>query len=96
MSNFRAAGTLRIAVLGIIALAAAVVSARAQETVSISVPLAVSFPVTDVSRGVYTAERYKHSGVERVVEQPWGEWGHRMERNAEPLLFCARVPERPR
>ena len=50
MSNVRAAGRLRIAVLGIIALAAAVVSARAQETVSISVPLAVSFSVTDVSR----------------------------------------------
>ncbi len=50
MSNVRAAGTLRIAVLGIIALAAAAVPAGAQETVAISVPLAVSFPVTDVSR----------------------------------------------
>ena len=50
MSRSRAAGTLRIALLGIIAMAAAVLSAGAQETVTISVPLAVSFPVTDVSR----------------------------------------------
>ena len=50
MSRSRAAGALRIALLGIVALAAAVVSAGAQETVTISVPLAVSFPVTDVSR----------------------------------------------
>jgi hypothetical protein len=50
MSRSRAAGTLRIVLLGIIAMAAAVLSAGAQETVTISVPLAVSFPVTDVSR----------------------------------------------
>ena len=50
MSRPRAAGTLRIALLGIIAMAAAVLSAGAQETVTISVPLAASFPVTDVSR----------------------------------------------
>jgi hypothetical protein len=50
MSRPRAAGTLRIALLGIVAMAAAVLSAGAQETVTISVPLAVSFPVTDVSR----------------------------------------------
>ena len=50
MSRSRAAGTLRIALLGIIALAVTVVSAGAQETVTISVPLAVSFPVIDVSR----------------------------------------------
>ncbi len=50
MRRSRAASTLRIAILGIIALATAVVSAGAQETVTISVPLAVSFPVTDVSR----------------------------------------------
>ena len=49
MSSFRATGTLRIAVLGSLVLAGAV-SAGAQETVTISVPLAVSFPVTDVSR----------------------------------------------
>ena len=50
MSRSRATGTLRIALLAIIALAAAVLSAGAQETVTISVPVAVSFPVTDVSR----------------------------------------------
>ena len=49
MSSFRATGTLRIALLGGLALTGAV-SAGAQETVTISVPLAVSFPVTDVSR----------------------------------------------
>ena len=109
-------------------LAAAVVSAGAQETVTISVPLAVSFPVTDVSRStsgtpsvttvsfsnanlspgkalrvsvqsdaavIHAAERIEHSGVERVMEQPWGERGHRMERDAQLLLLCARVPEQP-
>jgi hypothetical protein len=50
MSRSRAAPTWRIALLGVGALAAAVVSAGAQETVTISVPVAVSFPVTDVSR----------------------------------------------
>jgi hypothetical protein len=50
MSSSREAGTWRAAVGGILALAAAVLSAEAQETVTISVPLAVSFPVTDVSR----------------------------------------------
>jgi hypothetical protein len=50
MSRSRAAGPLRIALLGLVGLAAAVVPAGAQETVTISVPLAVSFPVTDVSR----------------------------------------------
>jgi hypothetical protein len=41
---------MRIAMLGITAWAATVVSAGAQETVSIAVPSAVSFSVTDVSR----------------------------------------------
>jgi hypothetical protein len=41
---------MRIAMLGIAAVTASVVSAAAQETVSITVPSAVSFPVTDVSR----------------------------------------------
>jgi hypothetical protein len=41
---------LRIAMLGIAAWAAAGVSAAAQETVSIAMPSAVSFSVTDVSR----------------------------------------------
>ena len=52
MSTFSCAGSpaLRITVLAIVASAATVVFAGAQETVSISVPLAVSFPVTDVSR----------------------------------------------
>lgn len=40
---------MRIAMLGIAAWAATVVSAGAQETVSIAVPSAVSFSVTDVS-----------------------------------------------
>ena len=50
MSRSRAAAALRVVLLGIVALASAVVAAGAQETVTISVPLAVSFPVTDVSR----------------------------------------------
>ncbi len=50
MSRSREAAPSRIALLGLFALAAAAVSAAAQETVTISVPLAVSFPVTDVSR----------------------------------------------
>jgi hypothetical protein len=50
MSRRRAAGEWRIAALGMAALAAVVPPAGAQETVTISVPLAVSFPVTDVSR----------------------------------------------
>ena len=52
MSLFSCAGSLamRITVLAIAVSGAAVVSAGAQETVSISVPLAISFPVTDVSR----------------------------------------------
>ncbi len=50
MSRSRPAVTRRIALFGIVALAAAVVSAGAQETVTISVPMAVSFPVIDVSR----------------------------------------------
>ena len=50
MSRSRAAAALRVVLLGIVALASAVVAAGAQETVAISVPLAVSFPVTDVSR----------------------------------------------
>lgn len=41
----------RVAALGMAISAAAVVSAGAQETVSVSVPMAVSFEVTDVSRG---------------------------------------------
>jgi hypothetical protein len=41
---------MRIAVLGIVASGGAVVSASAQETVSIAVPVAISFEVTDVSR----------------------------------------------
>lgn len=41
---------MRITVLTIAVSGAAVVSAGAQETASISVPLAISFPVTDVSR----------------------------------------------
>jgi hypothetical protein len=49
MSTSRSART-RIALLGIAALIAAAGSARAQETVTISVPMAISFPVTDVSR----------------------------------------------
>jgi hypothetical protein len=49
MSSFRAPVALRIALLGCVAQAGAQ-SAGAQETVTISVPLAVSFPVTDVSR----------------------------------------------
>jgi hypothetical protein len=40
----------RIAALGIVMSIVAAVSAAAQETVSISVPMAVSFQVTDVSR----------------------------------------------
>ena len=52
MSLFSCAGAraTRITVLAIAVSGAAVVSAGAQETVSISVPLAISFPVTDVSR----------------------------------------------
>jgi hypothetical protein len=50
MSRTLAAGAWRIALLSLVAVAAAVVCAAAQETVTISVPLAVSFPVTDVSR----------------------------------------------
>ena len=52
MSLFSCAGSsaMRITVLAIVISTAAVVSAGAQETVSISVPLAISFPVTDVSR----------------------------------------------
>lgn len=52
MSGFRTAPSLltRLAVLAVAASAAAVVTVGAQETVSISVPLAVSFQVTDVSR----------------------------------------------
>jgi hypothetical protein len=42
--------SMRIAVLGIVTLTASVVSAAAQETVSITVPTAISFAVTDVSR----------------------------------------------
>ena len=49
MSRSGAAGT-RIALFGIVALAAAVGSAGAQGTVIITVPVAVSFAVTDVSR----------------------------------------------
>lgn len=45
-----ASAAVRIAMLGITALGAAVVSAGAQETVSIAVPPAVSFSVTDVTR----------------------------------------------
>jgi hypothetical protein len=41
---------IRIALLGIAALAAAVVCAGAQETVNVSVPMAVNFAVTDVTR----------------------------------------------
>jgi len=41
---------MRVVVLGIVAWAATVVCAGAQETVSITVPAAISFPVTDVSR----------------------------------------------
>jgi len=41
---------LQLALLGITGLAVAAVPAGAQETVSISVPMAISFPVTDVSR----------------------------------------------
>ena len=127
MSSFRATGTLRIALLGSLALTGAVVSAAAQETVTISVPLAVSFTVTDVSRSTSAApnvttvsfsnaslspgralrisvqpdaaaftaaERLEHSGLERLMEQPWGEWRHRYERDAQFVLVCARVPER--
>jgi hypothetical protein len=52
VSLSQCAGSLatRITVLAIVVSGAAVVSAGAQETVSISVPLAISFPVTDVSR----------------------------------------------
>jgi hypothetical protein len=52
VSRFGSAESLamRIAMLGITALAAAVVPAGAQETVSVSVPVAVSFSVADVSR----------------------------------------------
>jgi hypothetical protein len=52
MSGSRSAPSraVHIAVLSMMAVAAAVVSAGAQETVSISVPMAVSFQVTDVSR----------------------------------------------
>jgi hypothetical protein len=52
VSGFRSAPLLvaRLAVLGAAVCAAAVVTAGAQETVSISVPLAVDFQVTDVSR----------------------------------------------
>lgn len=52
MSRVGSAGSVavRIAVLAITALAATVVPAGAQETVSIAVPAAVSFAVTDVSR----------------------------------------------
>jgi hypothetical protein len=41
---------IRIVVIGILAWTAGTGSAGAQETVSIAVPAAVSFPVTDVSR----------------------------------------------
>lgn len=52
MSSLGSAGSLaaRIAILGIAALAATVVSVGAQETVNIAIPSAVSFAVTDVSR----------------------------------------------
>ena len=40
----------RLAVLGVVVSAATVVTAGAQETVGISVPLAVNFQVSDVSR----------------------------------------------
>ena len=131
MSRSRAAGAWRIALLGIVALAAAVVSAGAQETVTISVPLAVSFPVTDVSRstsgtpnvttdqlferepesrqgppgeraagcgGVYAAERLEHAGLERVMEQPWGEWRHRhgTGRSVPPRMRSCSRATRPR
>jgi hypothetical protein len=49
MSSFRGTDSLRIALLGSLALAGAV-SAGAQEIVIIAVPSGVSFPVTDVSR----------------------------------------------
>lgn len=51
MSLHSCAGSLamRITVLAVLAWGAPTVSAGAQETVSISVPLAVSFQVTDVS-----------------------------------------------
>jgi hypothetical protein len=41
---------MRIALLGIAALAAAAVRAGAQDTVNVSVPMAVTFTVTDVAR----------------------------------------------
>jgi hypothetical protein len=51
VSGFRSAGslTVRVAMPGLVALAATVASATAQETVSIAVPPAVGFSVTDVS-----------------------------------------------
>ena len=54
MSSCRATGALRIALLGSLALTGAV-SAAAQETLTIFVPLAVSFTVTDVSRSTSAA-----------------------------------------
>jgi hypothetical protein len=52
MSGSRSARSraAHLAMLSLVAVAAAVVSAGAQETVSISVPMAVGFQVTDVSR----------------------------------------------
>ena len=52
MSLFSRTGSLavQITVLAIVVSGATVAPAGAQETVSISVPVAISFPVTDVSR----------------------------------------------
>ena len=52
MSTLLSAGSLalRMVVLGIVFLAASAVPAAGQETVCITVPSTVSFPVTDVTR----------------------------------------------
>ena len=47
---------MRIALLGVAALAGAVVRAGAQDTVSVSVPMAVAFTVTDVARSTSGAQ----------------------------------------
>ena len=76
-----ATGTLRIALLGSLALTGAV-SAGAQETVTISVPLAVSFPVTDVSRSTSAAPNVTTVSFSNASLSPGGLSGFSVQPDA--------------